>query len=292
MEQESRPAVRVLSLLFSVVVVGGLIGFGSERLTYAEPLEPLDALEQALPEEAAPAPARRTAEEEALLRRALSHFPPYPRGGRPEVLAADYLGPGVPIAVAWFSTEDPPERVLTHYRDTLLAQGLPVLGDRSGENAGYVGYWSPATEEVYLVSVLAQGGETLVFVSSGQMKPLLEGPSKVPEWIPLPADAEETLALTFLMEGSLQHTVSGRVPEGTVPEVAGFFRRAFSERGWSVEEPRPTEEAMAELEVRRGGVRGRVMLRRTLPRAEVDIHLSLTERPEPPHEAGTEEASR
>jgi len=290
MTGEPRPAVRVLALLFSVMATGGLIGFGWERLTYEE--IPEDPMERVPAEEMRAARSGRTPGDEALLQRALSHFPPYPRGSRPEVLAADYLGSDVPIAVAWFSTEDPPDRVLSHYRGTLLDAGLPALSEHHGEHAGYVGYWSPSTEEVHLVSTLAQGGETLVFVSSGRMAPLLEGPAKVPEWIPLPVETEDALALTFSLEGATQHVVSGRVPRSTVPEVVELFLRSFGERGWSVEATHPARDAIAELEVRRGGVRGLVMVRRTLPAQEVDIYLSLTERMRSPDEESEEEASR
>jgi hypothetical protein len=277
MTGEPRPAVRAAALLFSMAVVGGLIGFSWERLVYEAPA---DVMDQVTPDDMLTQPARRTRtpEQEEILQRALSHFPPYPRGSRPEVLAADYLGSDVPIAVAWFSTEDTPDQVLAHYNSTLLDAGLPTVGERYSEHAGYVGYWSPASEEVHLVSVLAQGGETLVFVSSGRMARMLEGPPKVPEWIPLPLDAEDAAALTFKLEGGTQYTVSARVPEGTVPEVTEFFSKALIERGWRVQQVRPADESGVQLEVRRGEVRGMVMLRRQPPAPEVMIYLSLTER--------------
>ncbi|HYO57627.1 hypothetical protein [Archangium sp.] len=284
---EPRPAVRAVALLFSMAVAGGLIGFGWERLTYEEPEDPL---ERVTPDDLRVQPARnsRSPWEETILQRALSHFPPYPRGSRPEVLAADYLGTEVPIAVVWFTTRDTPDQVLAHYNGTLLDAGLPSLGKRYSEHAGYVGYWSPASEEVHLVSVLAQGGETLVFVSSGWMEPLLEGSPKVPEWIPLPTDAEDASALVFQLEGATQYTVSARVPEGTVVEVETFFREELGKRGWSVRELHAPDGSGAELEVRRGAVFGMVMLRRQPPTSEVMISLSLTERMAP-REGNTEE---
>lgn len=277
MSSEPRLVVRALSLLFSAAVVGSLIGFGWGRLAEEAMPEPT---ESSVSEESFPMRSRgsRSPEEEEVLERALSAFPPYPRGGRPEVLAADYLGPDAPIAVAWFPTKDAPDQVLKHYQATLLDAGLPVLGERHGEHAGYVGYWSPSTEAVHLVSVLAQDGETLVFVSSGQMAPVLEGAAKVPEWIPLPTETEEPTALTFSMEGATQYTVSGRLPRGSVLEVAEFLQHSFGEQGWSVQALHPSQELSAELEVQRGDVRGLVLVRRTPPRQEVDLYLSLTER--------------
>jgi hypothetical protein len=182
------PLGRAAALLVSVAVAGGLIGFGWERTVYqpdeAPGLEPLG-----LPE-APPEPSRhleRSPEEKAVLQRALSAFPPYPRGSRPQVLAADYLGPKTPIAAVWLTTEDAPDDVLEHYLRVLEERGLPALGQRYNAHAGFVGYWSPESEEVFLVSVIAQGGETLIFVSAAQVAALLEDPRLVPEWFPLPS---------------------------------------------------------------------------------------------------------
>ncbi|WP_233261281.1 hypothetical protein [Vitiosangium sp. GDMCC 1.1324] len=236
-----------------------------------------------------PARASRSPWEESVLQRALSHFPPYPHGSRPEVLAADYLGDKAPMAVAWFTTQDPPDQVLSHYAGTLLDAGLPALGLRYNDNAGYVGYWSPASEEVHLVSALAQGGETLVFISSGRMAPLLDGQPQVPEWIPLPVDAEDASALSFQLEGATQHTVSARVPESTVTEVETFFREALEKKGWGVRELHAPDDVGTELEVNRGTVFGMVMLRRQAPASDVLIHISLTERLSAPREGSAEE---
>ncbi|OJT24247.1 hypothetical protein BO221_13795 [Archangium sp. Cb G35] len=289
---EPRSAVRALALLFSVAIAGGLIGFAWERFAYVQPVDPIeDVTTDDMLSAPAPEPGRpsRSPWEEGILQRALSHFPPYPRGTRPEVLAADYLGEKSPIAVAWFTTQDTPDQVLSHYSGTLVDAGLPALGHRYNENAGYVGYWSPASKEVHLVSALAQGGETTVFVSSGQMQPLLEGGPQLPQWIPMHPEAEDTSALNFQLEGATQHTVSARVPESTVPEVEAFFREDFQKRGWSVTELHAPDEVGTELEVRRGAMFGLVMLRRQLPSSEVMVHMSLTERLTAPREGNTEE---
>lgn len=293
MEGEPRPALRAMALLFSVAVAGGLIGFGWERFAYEAPPESAPWVPPEVQEVLSPS-ERRTPAEEAVLERALSNFPPYPHASRPEVLAADYLGPESPIAVAWFSTEDTPAQVLSHYNGTLLDAGLPVIGERYSEHAGYVGYWSPATQEVHLVSALAQGGETMVFVSSGRVEPgREEAATRVPEWIPLPPEVSETTALTFLMEGATQYAVSGRVEAGTVLEVAESFQRAFGERGWSVGQAGTPGDTEAELRLHRGSVRGMVLLRRSPPLQEVEVYLSLTERMQTaPPEGSAKETSR
>jgi hypothetical protein len=273
---EPSPTVRVLAMLFSMAAIGGLLGWGAERAVHAEApdLTELEAQGDAVE----PPRGHRTPEEEALLERSLSHFPPYPRGSRPQVLAADYLGPRAPIAVAWFSTRDSPRQVLEHYHQRLVEAGLPVIDQRHGGQAGYVGYWSPATEEVHLVSTLAQGGETLVFVSTGQVRPLLEGPGKAPEWLPLPARLERSLTLTLDMEGATQFLVSGTVPDSTLDAVESSLRTTLHEQGWRVDEARRPGAQALELEVWRDGLRGMVTLHRAPHAAGVQVHLSLRQR--------------
>ncbi|HZI13347.1 MAG TPA: hypothetical protein VE153_23400 [Myxococcus sp.] len=275
----SRLAVRIPALLFSVAVVGGLIGFSWEEAMYGARAASTEA-EWELPvlaEEEPPPELERTPAEEAILQRALSHFPPYPRASRPAVLAADYLGAGVPMAVAWFSTEDPPAQVLEHYARALLAAGLPIARQAHGKHGGYVGYWSPDAEEVRLVSVLAQGGETLVFVSAGQVKALLERAAPVPGWVPLPAQLSESRALTFDMEGASHHMVSGHLREATLEEAETGYRAALREGGWQVGET-AVEASGIGFTVDRGSVSGRAVLRERASPPGVEVQLSLLQR--------------
>ena len=277
----SQLTVRVPALLFSVAVVGCLIGFSWERVAFRD--APADG-EWEPPElqghgEAEPSRGpERTSADEAILRRTLSHFPPYPRASRPEALAADYLGPGVPMAVAWFSTQDTPAQVMEHYAKALLEQGLPVLRQAHGENGGYVGYWSPDTLEVRLVSVLAQGGETLVFVSSGQVQGLLQRPMAVPQWIPLPAELTEPRAITFNMEGATHHAVSGELPADTLGGAEARYRALLREKGWVAGETEPLEPKGISFEVSREDVQGRALLRERPSRSGVELQVSLLQR--------------
>jgi hypothetical protein len=277
MPSSSSPAISIPALLFSVAVVGALIGFGWEHVAYGG-----QSSQEWSPPEAqvgtAPDRPGRTPLEEALLKRALSHFPPYPRASRPEVLAADYLGPGVPMAVAWFSTEDAPGQVLEHYEKALLADGLPVLSHRFAGSGGYVGHWSPATEEVRLVSVLAQGGETLVFVSAGQVSELLKRAQPVPDWVPLPGVLLAPLAITFDMEGAKHHLVSGALPEGTLAEVEARYRAELERHGWAQGASEPVDAGGIGFAVSREAVRGRAVLRQSASRPGLEVQLSLLER--------------
>ncbi len=279
MAAASGRAIRIPALLFSVAVVGGLIGFGWERVSYREP----SASEEWAPpeasghgEEGSRRGLQRTPEEEAILQRALSHFPPYPRGSRPDVLAADYLGPGVPMAVAWFSTKDTPRQVLDHYAKALLDAGLPVIRENHGENGGYVGYWAPDTLEVRLVSVLAQGGETLVFVSSGQVKPLLAGEMTVPPGVPLPPGLSAPVTMRFNMEGTTHQVVSGQLPRDTLGGAEARYRETLREQGWQAGATEAVETGGIAFDVERGETRGRALLKEHPP--GVELRLSLLQR--------------
>ncbi|MFP2907642.1 hypothetical protein ACLESD_21850 [Pyxidicoccus sp. 3LFB2] len=274
-------ALSIPALLFSVAVVGGLIGFGWERVSYREHGPSGEWEPPELPghgEEGSRRGLERTPAEEAILQRALSHFPPYPRGGRPEVLAADYLGPNTSMAVAWFSTKDAPVQVLEHYAKTLLDAGLPVIRQDHGTNGGYVGYWSPDTMEVHLVSVLAQGGETLVFVSAGQVQGLLERSVTVPAWVPTPPGLSAPTAMTFNMEGGTHHVVSGQVTDATLGAAEARYRAVLQAQGWAAGATEPVPSGGIAFEVGRGDTRGRAVLRERPPTPGVEVQLSLLQR--------------
>ncbi|MBZ4415125.1 hypothetical protein [Myxococcus sp. RHSTA-1-4] len=277
----SHPVIRVPALLFSVAVVGCLIGFAWERVAYRN--APVDGeweppAQPGHGEAGATRGGARTPGEEAVLKRALSHFPPYPRASRPEVLASDYLGPGVPMAVAWFSTKDTPAQVMEHYAKALLEKGLPVLRQVHGEKGGYVGYWSPATMEVRLVSALEQGGETLVFVSAGQVHGLLERAIEMPAWVPLPGELTDLRAMSFEMEGATHHAVSGQLPEETLGGAEARYRAVLREKGWAMGATEPLEPKGVSFEVSQGVMQGRAVLRERPSQPGVEVQLSLLQR--------------
>lgn len=272
----SHPAFRIGSVLVTVAVAGSLIGMGLEEVRYGgaeAELERAEAAADALAQETRR--RGRSREDEAILARTLSYFPPYPNGGRPEALAADYLGPDAPIAVSYFETQDPSDQVLQHYRKFLLDQGLPVVGLRFNENAGYVGYWSPAAEEVRLMSTLRQGDTTEVFVSVARLGRYLERDSRVPEWVPVPPRLRNATSLSLRMEGSTQVTVSGKVPDASLPEVEQAFREALRVRGWTASASSPAGFQATELSVTHEGLRGQATLRQPAAQQQVEFYLSL-----------------
>jgi hypothetical protein len=169
-----------------------------------------------------------------VVQRATAQLPPY-QDAVPQALEADYLGPSSRIAVAWFMTRDTVDQVLGFYRQELLEAGLPVLAHRYNANSGYVGHVDPATKETHLVSVLAQGGQTWVFVSSGEASSLLKDQEQLPEELPMPVGAREPVVLAFRQEGHVRYSVQAEVPQGRAEELAAFYRTAFGAQGWTME---------------------------------------------------------
>ncbi|NOK21884.1 hypothetical protein [Corallococcus carmarthensis] len=276
------PAFRTGALLFSVSVVGVLLGVAWEDATYGKVESELERMEnQVDAAEAKQEGVRRSKRDEAILARSLTYFPPYPNAGRPEALAADYLGPDVPIAVAFFTTKDSSDQVLQHYRKVILDQGLPVIGVRFSENSGYVGYWEPDTEEIRLVSTLAQGGETMAFVSAGQMGNMLQRrAAQIPDWVPVPPNLRQASTMTLNMEGLQNTTVTGRVAAESVDDAERDYRSTLRLQGWKAEAGSSPGFQQRELVVSNTGMRGQVILKKAAGSGEVEFHLSLMQKPE------------
>jgi hypothetical protein len=249
--------LRFSLLLCCVAVVGALLGAGWESIAASEEEVPEDVWEaqplSELPESpmwyGGPSEGQRQ-----VVQRATAQLPPY-HDAVPQALAADYLDPGSSIAVAWFVTRDPPERVLRFYREALLGEGLPVMEHRYNLQAGYVGHVDPASREAHLVSVLAQGGETVVFVSSGQVDSFLQGPSPLPKGLPMPEGAEAPVVLAFHQEGRVRYSVQAAVPQAGVAELAAFYRETFSARGWTLEDAAEHEAGETHLLASQGDSR-------------------------------------
>lgn len=277
MAREPSSLARAGLLLFSVAVVGALIGFGWESSLPDED-KPLVQLPTGAADELPSSPkwySGPSPEERAITLRATSGLPPYKQAA-PEALAADYLDPGSKIAVAYFTTKDKPFEVLEFYRTTLLDAGIPTVQHLYNDNAGYVGYMRPNTQEMHMVSALAQGGETTVFVSSGQVASFVEGQdqdTRVPQALPMPPGANNPVVLTFHQEGRVRYSVMAEQESAQTSETADFYRRAFEAQGWKLESSLTENPLEAHLTVSRGSSRATVMANQQ--GAGVRLYLTL-----------------
>ncbi|MHB8874329.1 MAG: hypothetical protein ACYC8T_11635 [Myxococcaceae bacterium] len=267
--------VRTGAVLLTVAVVGAVGGYVWERSTAPDDAPAFAARPDADDGEAPTRQMKRTEQDTHIIRRATLGLPPY-KDAVPEAIGADYLGGKAPIAVAWFMTRDPPEQVIGFYAKAFKDKGLPILSHQYSANAGYVGYMDPKTEEVHLISVIAQGGETAVFPSSGQMSHFAAGDSKVPDLLPHPADAVGTTVLQFRSEGSTQLSVSASVPDRSLDQVAEFYEKGFEAKGWRVERVARSRPNEIRVEVRKGGAIATAFIRQAFLSKVVRVYLSVT----------------
>jgi hypothetical protein len=275
MQEGPSPLVRMGLLFVSVMTVGCLIGFGWEMgLHEMEDEAALDGLEEEVAGGVREPDWRKgpSEQEREIIRRATNGLPPY-KDVVPQALAADYLDPGSTLAAVWFMTPDSPDEVLRFYREALQKAGLPPIEHRYNAMAGYVAYMEPTSKRVHTVSVLAQGGETAVFVSAGQVASFLENQSKVPAGLPMPQQVEEPVVLTFRNEGRIQYSVLAELAEGQVEELKEFYREAFGTAGWTLEDVSEQSVNEAHFQVSRGTSRATAMVQQQ--GAGVKLYLTL-----------------
>lgn len=265
---------RTGALLFAMAVIGAVGGYVWERATAPNDEPAFAARPDAEGVDTPARKAKRSEEDKRTVQRATLGLPPY-QGAVPEALAADYLGNKTPIAVAFFTTKDRPAQVLGYYRKAFADKNLPVLEHHYSAFAGYVGYVDPKTDEVHLISVIAQGGETMVFPSSGRMSQFGEGDSKVPDGLPHPADAQGTTVMRFRSEGAMQVSVSASVPDGSVDGVAEFYEKGFVAKGWKVERVTRPKLNEVRVELRKGGAIATAFIRQAFLSKAVSIYLSV-----------------
>ncbi|SEL03834.1 hypothetical protein SAMN05444354_103373 [Stigmatella aurantiaca] len=273
------PLVRAGLLLFSVAVVGALIGFAWEARLSEQEEARLDTLmsrgAEGLPG-VSPRSEGPTPEEQAVVRRATQGMPPY-KDAIPQPLAADFLDENSPIAVAWFMTPDAPSAVLDFYQAALMDAGLPPVQRRYNANAGYIGYWMPDTQQMHTVSVLAQGEETMVLVSAGKVESFIANHGKVPPGVPLPPGARDPMVLSFREEGQVRHSIVTELGQEQVEGLRAFYQQTLEPQGWSMDDSGPAGPEDDSFSFRRGSSRLSAMVQREGARAR--FHLTL-EQPE------------
>jgi hypothetical protein len=278
MSKGPSPLARAGLLLFSVAVVGALIGFSWEAHLSEQEEARLDTLMSQTGESLPGVPPRSegpTAEEQAIVRRATQGLPPY-KDVIAQPLAADFLGAQSPIAVAWFTTADTPQAVLDFYQGALVDAGLPPVQHRYNANAGYVGYLMPDTQQMHTVSVMAQGGETVVLVSAGRVDAFIANQGDVPPGVPLPPGTPQPMVLAFREEGRVRHTIVAELEPEQLPGLRAFYQQALEPKGWRLEEE--AEGASGPQFLFR---RGSSQLSAAAQREEANVRLYLTlEQPE------------
>ncbi|SEU31782.1 hypothetical protein [Stigmatella erecta] len=270
------PLWRAGLLLFSVAVVGALIGFAWEGEVHERQEARLEAQMTHATEEMVSSsrhPSGLSEAERRTVQRATQGLPPY-KDAVPQALASDFLGPNAPMAAAWFMTEDPPQAVLDFYQATLRDAGLPTYRHSYNANAGYVGYMEPDTKEMHTVSVLVQGQQTAVFVSKGKVAELLDHPMPLPPGVTLPPGAGEPMVLSFREEGRIRYVITADLDEAQASALLPFYRGALEPQGWVMDEPVP---GSSQVSFRRGRSRFDAAIQREGAAARLYLTLEQQE---------------
>ena len=275
-DKKESPLLKILTVLATVSVLGLFLGWMLERMLYDQTSEEhldLPVLDtHALPE---PEQSASGGWESETVKRATLGLPPYPQA-QPQALAADFLGPHAAISVAWFSTKDSPEAVLDYYVGAFQDAGLPAVDVRANQNGGYVAYLVPATGVTRTVTATRQSSQTTVFVSNGDMRPLLEQPAAVPGDLPHPESATHTMVMQLKQERLGELSVVSSVEGGSLEEWVRFYSEGFTSKGWKVERVVRPSDREAQVEATSSGRRAVALIRRDGSEPKFEILLRVT----------------
>lgn len=277
-EKQERPILRVAVILGSVSVLGLFLGWMLER-QYGGPVYDDDEAPELPTIPTGALPQREggpSAWESEVLKRATAGLPPYPNA-EPHALGADWLGPNVPIAAAWFTTRDSPDQVLDFYKGQLYDAGIPGTESRPSESSGYVAYMVPLNGVIRSVTATRQGEETVVLVSNGNMAPLVEEKPNVPAELPHPPEAENTMALQMNQEGRDDVSVVATVEGTDLERWTQFYKQGFEAKGWKVQSVQSPSSDEVQVDAERQGFRATAYLRRLGAEQKIEILVRMSE---------------
>jgi hypothetical protein len=140
---------------------------------------------------------------------------------------------GQPMQLSLFYTNDPPEKVTWFYGDAFRARGLlPIIAGE--ESMAHVSAFDPQDGMQRFISAIPQpDGQTLVMVgvTNPRHPPKL---MRAAESATFPVPKENRAFLGFRSEDAGLRSESGQFVSSLAPqEVADFYRKALSARGWA-----------------------------------------------------------
>lgn len=173
----------------------------------------------------------------------LRAIPPYP-GGNPRRLSSPPTFQNAEFGVAWFSTEDAVEEVLSFYDNAFRGLPTPVVSHRFSPNSGYSGFYEmPSLDaghvdvmagKVHIVSAVRSGSQTLVFISNSEPSKFLEGAAIFYGDIDLPPNALRPQMIAVGEGPVKKKTIFSTVPTSNLDEVSRHFEAAFAKGGWKL----------------------------------------------------------
>ncbi len=264
----SRPVLVLLSAAF----IGVAAGIFLERINRDE-----EALHDPPPvaEDAIPAPIAMGANGRPEKPAAMARLPVYP-GAAPQALGDSATLHGIDINMAWFTTPDSPQQVLSWYRQTLAEAGHYVLSSAMPGGARYVGFHDAEANETNTVTIMDFGGETLVFPALGRRGDVRRS-EEIPQDLPHPEDARSTSVLRLSERGTTQYTVAAR-SSASIQALLDFYRKGFISKGWTLEEVTAVSPKEGRVAARYGRGAALVILARneTAGFPVTQIHVNMT----------------
>lgn len=211
---------------------------------------------------------------------ALEGLPSYP-GARPRGIGQGIEAAGIPMTVAYFTTPDPPEDVMSFYQNALEETHAHVVHEWMTRSTGYVGWRDKRTDELHGVVIARQGNETMVLPSTAAPGRYDKSRIKPPEVLPMPSHAEGTLTVSMGAQenGSHQDSVVTTVPLTTVRAMVDFYKKAYAEKGWTVGSVNMNSDTAARVVATRPDMRAETYLQHVTgggrgPRVRVYVILT------------------
>lgn len=171
--------------------------------------------------------------------RSLAGIPPYPNA-TPRKLTSSGTLPDTPMAVSWFQTVDPPERVLAFYAKAFEEEHRVAVTQQFSPTMGYIGWMEDAPDGgpglLHMVSVTKQYSRTMVLLSASHPEELLDKKAVLPGGLVLPPGASSPQAIKMGEGPMADDVVYSRVSNMSGPDFVSFFERQFKEHDFTVTE--------------------------------------------------------
>ncbi|MBL8957618.1 MAG: hypothetical protein JNK82_42985 [Myxococcaceae bacterium] len=256
--------MRPLRVLVGAAVLGTVLGTTFAFRREAEDEKARQALEEAAGGEVGSSP--ELDDKSGLVKlAAVQGLPPYPGAHVRPISSADELD------VAWFSTKDSVEQVLSFYERELVDKGVMPVSHQYSEHAGYAGYLDLPDRRMHLVSVIRQSGETLVFPSTSLPEKMLAGGAAPPAGVPNIAGAESTLGFDLGGGPDKRQVWLATYANQSLEQVTAAWRSGLEGNGWQVK--RTEEQGEPRLAAERAGSSLQVAIRRD-PGEKVAVYVT------------------
>ncbi len=171
--------------------------------------------------------------------RSLDGIPPYPNAS-PRKLTSTGTLPDAPMAVSWFQTVDPPDRVLAFYAKAFAAENRVAVTQQFSPTMGYIGWMEDSPDGgpglLHMVSVSKQYSRTMVLLSASFPEALVDKKTVLPGGLELPPGASGPQAIKMGEGPTADEVVYSRVANMSGPDFVSFYERQFKERDFTITE--------------------------------------------------------